>query len=110
MLLNAAHGEEPLVAGELGLDDQTQGRPGQQGARACADLGLYLYKTQFGLTTVKHGQQGARACADLCVPGLYLNETQFGWWQPSHPTGMSSQDYIYMKLAVVGISKTSTCP
>ena len=45
MLLNAAHGEEPLVAGELGLDDQTQGRPGQQGARACADLhvpGLFL--------------------------------------------------------------------
>ena len=80
MLLDAAHGEKPLVAGELGLDDQTQGRPGQQGARACADL------------------------------GLYLNETQFGWWQPSHPTGMSSQDYIYMKLAVIGISKTSTCP
>ena len=49
MLLNAAHGEKPLVAGELGLDDQTQGRPGQQGARACADLydaGLYLYETQ----------------------------------------------------------------
>ena len=45
MLLNAAHGEEPLVAGELGLDDQTQGRPGQQRARAGADLyvpGLYL--------------------------------------------------------------------
>ena len=49
MLLYAAHGEKPLVAGELGLDDQTQGRPGQQGARACADLydaGLYLYETQ----------------------------------------------------------------
>ena len=58
MLLDAAHGEKPLVAGELGLDDQTQGRPRQQGARACADL---------------HNA------------GLYLYETQFGWWQPSRP-------------------------